>query len=317
MGTHPSRVWILNLADVDNITYRRGTLEDSYSVFYLFEQTLADLLQNLGFHEPTSFSDPRELNAMWEQRRSLYEHLALHADQFWIAESAGKIVGFARSILEDGVCELTEFFVQPGLQSSGVGKQLLVLAFPLEGFRQRTIIATPDLRALARYLKTGVYPRFPVAYFGKSPEPLQSQTDLKFEKLLSSPGALSQLAVLDETILGFKRMLTQTWLLKNRQGYLYMRNNQPVGYGYQGTANGPFALLDAADFPAALAHAESQAFQRGADHFGVEVPLINRVAVDYLLSSGFRLEGFLAQFMADKPFGNFERYILTSPPFFL
>ncbi len=302
---------------MDKLSLRQGSPADSYSTFYLFEETLADLLQNMGFHEPTSFSDPQLLAHMWEQRRSLYNHLALHADQFWVAESGGKMVGFARSILEDGVRQLTEFFVQPGLQSVGVGKKLMQRVFPADGARFRNIIATPDPRALARYLKVGVYPRFPVAYFGKQPEPIQVQTDLDFEPMLYSQASLSEIAVLDEVILGFKRQATQTWLLQNRQGYLYIRNGQPVGYGYHGTVNGPFALLDAADFPTVLAHAETQAAQRGSDHFGVEVPLINRAAVDYLLGRGFRIEGFLAHFMSDRPFGSFERYIVTSPPFFM
>lgn len=302
---------------MNHIIYRQGTLADSYAVFHLFEETLADLLQGMGFTEPTSFSDPQQLAAMWKQRRSLYEHLAVHAEQYWVAESAGKVVGFARSILEDGVRELTEFFVQPGIQSSGIGRQLMERAFPADGARLRSIIATPDPRALARYLKTGVYPRFPVAYFGKSPEIIDNATDLDLEPLQYSPQNLARLGNLDQVILSFRRAITHTWLLRNRQGILYHRQGHPVGYGYLGTNNGPFALLDSADFPSVLAHAETQAARRGADHFGVEVPLINREAVDYLLRGGFRMDGFLAQFMSDQPFGNFERYILTSPPFFM
>jgi len=302
---------------MEQIFYRQGTLADSYQVFYLFEETLADLLQGMGFHEPTSFSNPGQLEAMWNQRRSLYEHLALHAEHFWVAENAGTIVGFSRSILEDGVRELTEIFVQPGLQSSGVGRQLMERAFPGDGARLRSIIATPDPRAQARYLKAGIYPRFPVVYFGKPPEPIEIPTDLVFEQLSATPESLAQLEKLDLVVLGFKRTVTQTWLLNDRQGYLYLRDGQPVGYGYLGISSGPFTLLEARDFPAILAHAETQVVQAGSDHFGMEVPLINRAAVDYLLKHGFRIEGFMTQFMSDEPFGNFERYILTSPPFFL
>ncbi len=74
--------------------------------------------------------------------------------------------------------------------------------------------------------------------------------------------------------------------------------------------------LDADDFPAILAHAETEAALKGTG-FGVEVPTVNRVAVDYLLSRGYKLELFFEFFMADSPFGKFENYILTTPPFFV
>jgi hypothetical protein len=49
----------------------------------------------------------------------------------------------------------------------------------------------------------------------------------------------------------------------------------------------------------------------------VEVPMVNRVAVRFLLGRGFRLDSFFSFFMADRPFGRFENYLFTSPPFFL
>ena len=105
--------------------------------------------------------------------------------------------------------------------------------------------------------------------------------------------------------------------MSDRQGYLYLRNGQPVGYGYVGHRSGPFALLDAADYPAVLAHAETQAAERGYGQFGVEIPMINQTVVDYLLEHGFRMDSFMAVMMSDVPFGKFENYIFTSPPFFM
>ena len=106
------------------------------------------------------------------------------------------------------------------------------------------------------------------------------------------------------------------WLLGERAGYLYRRGGRVVGYGYLGPSAGPFALLDPRDYLAVLAHAEAEAAHRDAD-FGVEVPLVNRAALDFLLGRGFRMDSFFALFMADVPFGRFDRYLFTSPPFFL
>jgi hypothetical protein len=202
---------------------------------------------------------------MWQKRRSLYEHLAETADQFWIAEQADKAVGFARSIVRGEVRELTEFFVVPDVQSGSVGGELLARAFPADGVAHRLIIATTDLRAQARYLKAGVFPRFPLYYFWRQPEAVTVETDLEFVKV-EAGGDTAVLGDIDEAVLGFRREVDHRWLLRERRAYVYYRNDRPVGYGYSGGPNGPFALLESADFPAVLAHAESEAAAAGRSH---------------------------------------------------
>ncbi len=299
------------------ITFRPGAIADSYRIFTVFEETLADLSRRLGSTEPTSWADPAALERMWQERRSLYDHLGHTAAHFWIAEKDGRIIGFARSILRDGFLELTEYFVRPGEQSAGLGRELLARAFPADGARRRIIIASTDNRAQARYLKAGVYPSFPIYYFSRTPEIVTATTDLTIEPITASPQNQAILDELDLTILDHRRQADHAWLLNDRQGYLYYRGDQPVGYGYVGLRSGPFALLDPTDFPAVLAHAENTAAASGRDHFGLEVPLLNRTAVAYLLARGFQMDGFIALFMSDAPFGQFDHYIVTSPPFFL
>jgi len=299
------------------VTFRPGSVEDSYTVFYLFEETLADLFRQLGLKERTSWSDPVAMEKMWQERRSLYEHLARTADQFWLAEREGEVIGFARSTLRDGVQELTEFFIRPDDQSAGIGRELLARAFPEAGAEYRSIIATTLPGAQIRYLKAGVYPRFPIYYFGRKPELVDIATDLEFEPGSNVPGTLATLGALDETILAHRRDVDHYWLLSNRQGYVYYRDGQPVGYGYVGLRSGPFALLDAGDFPAVLVRAESELARQGYQHFGLEVPMINQTVVDYVLARGFRMDPFVALYMSDRPFGKFENYLVTSPPFIL
>jgi hypothetical protein len=156
-----------------------------------------------------------------------------------------------------------------------------------------------------------------VYYFGHSPEQLSFSSDLTIEPFQASPSNLATLGGIDKTVLGFTRQVDHDWFLSDRQGYFYYRNDQPIGYGYLGVRNGPFALLDEAAFPTVLAHAESQAAAQGRTEFGLEVPMINQVAVDYLLGRDFRMDVFMAVMMIDKPFARFKNYILTSPPFFM
>ena len=306
------------MSQAAHTTYRPGTLEDTYAVFLVIEEAIADLLPRIGIQDTTHLADPEYLAYKWEVRRPLLEHLARTAEHFWVAEQEGQVVGFARSVFHEGMRELTEFFVKPGVQSGGVGRNLFERAFPRAGARRRTIIATTDLRAQARYLKAGVYPRFPLMYFEKAAEPISVESDLAFQSLPATSEALEALDGIDGEILEFHRREDHEWLLDNRQGWLYVREGRPVGYGYTGQHNGPFALLDPADFPAILAHAENQAAEGGRETLGLEVPLHNRHAVDFLLARGFKIpDGFYAFFMSDVPFGKFEQYIVTSPPFFM
>lgn len=298
------------------VTYRPGTPDDSFAVYKIFLETMDDLSRRLGVQAITGGSDPAVIASLWESRRPMFDHLANTAEQFWIAEADGKAIGYARSILRDGCRELTEYFVLPGHQSAGVGRELLQRTFIEDGAGHRSIIATVDARAQARYLKTGVYPRFPIYYFERRPEAASVPTDLTVEPLTDSPQTFAALRDIDRAILGHRRDIDHAWLMADRNGFLYSRDGRPVGYGYTGRRRGPFALLDSADTPAALAHAETLAHSLGLTSFGVEVPLINAAAVQYLLARGYKMDAFFAFFMCDQPFGRFENYIALSPPFF-
>lgn len=301
-----------------DITYRRGTLQDTPAIFNVFTHCFNDLSRRTGTADHDNvWTDPTFVAAIWDRFQSQFEYLATTAEQYWVAEQEGQVVGYARSILENGVRELTEFFVWPACQSAGIGRELLLHAFPVEGARRRVIMATTDIRAQARYLKNGVYPRFAIQYLFRKPEPMSSQTDLVFTPATSSLQTLAALRAIDKRVVGFERDAKHEFLLQHRKAYLYYRGDQVVGYGYLGTDTGPIALLHESDYPAVLAHAENDAAERGDEIFGMQVPLINRAAVDYLLARKFQLEGFVLLFMSDEPFGQFENYIICSPPFFL
>ena len=300
-----------------SLRFRPGTLADSYDVYKITERALADLSQRIGVARPGDAPDSDALVRAWPNHRSLYHHLAGAAEKFWIAERNGRPIGFTRSMMHEGVWELTEFFILPGEQSTGVGRELLRRVWPAQPTRRRCIIATIDSRAQARYLKAGLYPRFPIYYFGRTPEKTTMATDLTIEPVTASAETLAAMGELDQAILGYRRDMHHRWFCSDRQGYLYYRDNQPVGYGYVGRWNGPFVLLDNQDFPAVLAHAESAAAAQGQAEFGMDIPMVNRAAIDYLLARNYRMGKFIVYLMSDEPFGKFENYINTSPMFFL
>jgi hypothetical protein len=284
-------------------------------MFDLSMLAVGDLARRRGW---SFYSDPRD-PAIWDSRRPLFEHLAATADQAWVAEQDGALIGYARSILRDGMRELTEFFVAPGQQSAGLGRELLARAFPADGARQRTIVATNDERALSRYLRAGVSARFPIYNFRRRPAatPVPAGPEPVPMSAITPEALRAALNRLDADVLGYTREVDHAWLQTQREGFVYYRAGTPVAYGYHGSDCGPFAALEAGDLPALLALAENARHTLGQEDLGFEVPLINRSAVEYLLARGYRMEPFFAYYMSDAPLGRLENYIAFSPPHFL
>jgi hypothetical protein len=297
------------------ITYRKGTIEDSHSVFQIFVRTLMDYSERMNVMAITGGNDPQVLESLWKQRKPMFEYLAQEAAQFWIAESDGEMIAYARSIEHDGMQELTEFFVSPHQQSSGVGRELLVRAFPQSGARYRTIIATLDERALYRYMELGLCGPFPLKYFFRKAERVHVETDLTIEPLQLELH-LDDIHRIDREILSHTRETQHQWIATTRAGFVYQRADQIVGYGYVGSSTGPFALLDENDFPAVLAHAESFMAEQG-EEFGAETPLINQKAIQYFIERKYKIDSFSTIFMSNEPFGKFQNYLGFSPEFFM
>jgi GNAT superfamily N-acetyltransferase len=298
-------------------TYRPGTAADTRTCFDIFEVTVDDLGRRTGSIANSTAGDP---NA-FELRRPLFDHLADTADEWWMAEdeSSGRAVGYARSILRDGVRELTEFFVLPDTQAGGIGRELLARAFPAEGARHRAIVATTDPRAIARYLRTGLGARLPLVGWEGVPRDARLDTDLVRERIDPADPPLEALAVVDRHILGFRRDEEHRWLAGQRPGWLYSRGGAVVGYAYHPTRplwGGPYAVLDAADLPVLIADGESTAAAAGHPTVTFDLALTARPAIDHLLGRGFRVDPFMMLYFSDGPEELLDRYVLTSPPFF-
>jgi GNAT superfamily N-acetyltransferase len=297
------------------ITYRQGTIADSFAVFQVFTKAIVDLGERTNVMPITGGNDPQVLNSLWERRRSMFEFLAVDCAHFWVAENDGQVVAYARSIEHGGLLELTEFFVLPDQQSAGVGGELLSRAFPYGEERYRTIVATLDERALYRYMNAGVYARFPIKYFYRKAEKVDVATDLRIEAMQQEIH-LEDMNRIDAQILGHVRESIHQWLITKKRGVVYKRNGKTVGYGYIGHNGGPFALLEENDFPAVLAHAESLAAESGGE-FGVETPMINRKAIQYFMERKYRMDSFTVLFMSNEPFGRLENYLCFTPIFFM
>jgi len=297
--------------------FRPGTPDDTRACFDIFETTVDDLGRRTGGNANSTAGDP----AAFDIRRPLFDHLASTAELWWIAEdeATGRPVGYARSILRDGVRELTEFFVLPDVQSGGIGRGLLERTFPAEGARHRAIVATIDTRAIARYLKTGLDARLPMIGWEGAPRDDPLASDLSHEPIDPADLPVEELGAIDAAILDFRRDVDHRWLATQREGWLYRRAGDAVGYGYHASLagwGGPYAALSASDLPVLLADGEAAAARAGHAFVTFDTPTVARPAIDHLLARGFRVDPFVMLVFTDGPIDRLDGYVLTSPPFF-
>ena len=304
--------------DATEVRIRPGTIDDNEACAAVLVDAVNDLGRRNGSIQEGNAID---FTAQWPRWRPFFDHIARTAAEFWIAEGPdGALIGYARSIERDGMFELTEFFVRPGVQSRGVGRDLLARAFPLDRGDLRLIIATTDIRALSRYLRSGVVVRFPVLSFTGAAREVALVGGLDVEPL-DLARDIDAVHAVDEAVLGHRREVEHRWFAAEREGYRYLRDGRVVGYGYVGTpdrsGNGPFAVLGPSDLPAALAHAERRRHELGAEETEFEVALHNRAAVEHLLGRGYRMDAFMTLVCSSEPFGQFDRYVFCGPALIL
>jgi len=256
----------------------------------------------------------------WRSSEALISLLVEEAAEWWVAELPGsrQLVGFARSIERDGLFELTEFFVLPDQQSKGIGRALIERAFPAGRGDVRSIIATSDVRAQARYYAAGTVARFPLYTLVGVPNSSAPLHDLTAESIEGAQTIAAQREI-ERSVLGYQRSDKEMrWLMNRRHGHVYRRADRYVGFSFLGRdGTGPMAALDPSDLPAILLHAEDLAHSIDLERLELQVPAPNEVGVRHLLGRGFRFDRWINFLMSDRPFGNFDRFIPFSPPLFL
>lgn len=152
-----------------------------------------------------------------------------------------------------------------------------------------------------------------------APEGVETDGPLTPTSLAEAPDPSGTIAAIERVVLGFPRTPAEVALLiEQREAYLYRRGNAIAGYAFVGVGGaGPVAALDPADLPAILRHVETRAAAIGVERLELEVPSVNAVAVRHLLERGFRIDPWINYLMANRPFGQFDRFIGFSPPLFL
>jgi GNAT superfamily N-acetyltransferase len=286
---------------------RRGTASDNRAAFDVSMLAMKDLFRRQGYEwklEPEAF---------WKVMEPIVTHLAEHAAQWWIAEDRadGKLIGYARSVERDGLFELSELFVRPDKQSAGLGKLLLEKAFPSGRGEVRAIIATNDVRGLARYYAAGTAARFVLFSLTGQPRDAAAQSH---EAVRIGPAEVGEFAEMEQAVVGYARHADYPWLLRNREIYRYRNAGRTVGFGcFSESGQGPIVALEPNDQPAILRHFETLAHSRGMEDISFQVPSINVVVMNHLLERGYQIDTPPGLLMSSRDFGRFDRFLPFAP----
>lgn len=295
--------------------YRAGRVDEAPALASIWEVSIADYEGRLG--RPIH---PVDLGPVTR----LIEHLAAtDAERFWVAERAGRPVGFGQASVRGDLWFLGLLFVLPGEQANGVGRELLARTLPGGRAGDPPILATVTDAAQpisnALYARLGLVPRVPFyRYVGRPDHPAALGALPAGSALVEAgpgdPAATALLETLDRAVLGAPRPQEHAFYRSEGRRLFVARDRDaaPLGYGYLGTAGriGPVAAAAPALLAPLVGHLLDVHVPAGpsAVSVGGETPELARA----LLEAGFRIDGFPALLSWTQPFAALDRYVLGS-----
>ena len=286
------------------INHRPAREADLPAAIELFLAAVADMFARHNISKPLP---PRAaLETMWP-------HI-FKTGIFYVAEEDGRLVAICHAIVRDRLWFLSGFWTRADLVSKGTGGPLLrrVLA---EGVRAGAdtffVWSSPDLTAMASYLKMGMLPGYQLFTFaGQAADLPAAPTGYEV-----APLTLAAACALDEEVRGTRREVDHRFWLAQPQmsARQVIRAGRPAGYFYtQGEAVGPACWAAPEDAHALLTLA-GQAATRATGTLTIRVPGINHAALRFAFAHGLRLTAGASHLFTSAPFGRLAQYIPSGP----
>jgi hypothetical protein len=234
---------------------------------------------------------------------------------FRVAAVDGRLVALACAIVRGEQWFLSGFWTDPARRLGGIGGPLLREVWDegaRAGARSFSVWSSPDLTAIASYLKLGMLPGTQLFAFSGRARPVGGSSLVRAEPL--DP---ERVAGLDRELVGVRRDDDHRYWL-DRDGArasVVLVGRDLVGYFYvhHGTV-GPvgWSREDAGAPVLALALAEAA---RDAEEVQLTVPGTNHLAIRTALASGLRLVR-TSHLLWTRPTGAMDRYIPSGPLLF-
>ena len=296
-----------------SIIYRPARAEDLQTANDLVVASMNDLTERYGLGPMASRGPP------------VFARFSLEddGDGLWIAEDAGRIVGFALSWVGGDLWFLAQLFVSPDQQGRGIGDELmrrtLRQADKAKATRKALITFSFNLVSQGLYLRHGLLPRLPIYNFSVARPELRGvgQNEAMHRVPLEpTPAQLQRLAAIDAQALGVRRDKHHIYLGRDAMthGFELHAGNEPVGYMYLGADGhiGPLAVTRPELMQPAVNTALALAAAGNSAKVSAFVPGSNEAALRLAVAHGMRIT-FPMVLMADRDFGNWSQYLPRNP----
>lgn len=301
-----------------DLALRPATDADLDACGQIWRDAVNDYLPLVGQQEM-----PADLSGL----RRLHAHLlATDPARFWVAERAGRLVGFTAAAERGRVWFLSMLFVEPAEQGAGIGQALLSRTMPARTDGRILAVGADSAQPISNglYARLGMHPRMPVWLVVGRPRdgwrPPALPAGLKVEPMAvngdgsASPALQAEMDALDREVAGLVRSQDHAYLRREgRRAFLYRLGDRLLGYGYAAPSGriSPIAVREAALLAPITGHLLTVHVPPGAS--AVWVPGDSEGAMSTLLDAGLRLEGFPILFGWSRPFADFSRCLPISP----
>lgn len=296
-------------------TIRPARADELQRIQELIIGSINDLTQRHGF-------------GSWATARpAAFQLLSFNDDPggFWLAEDNGEIVGSAFSWVCGDLWFLAELFIAPGMQGSGIGRELLGRTLrhaDVAGARTRGLITFPfNMVSQGLYLRHGMFPRLPLYIFSADREALSgtgSEAGVEFTRADASDAHIAELAALDATALGVSREKHHRFLLNDpaTKGFLLHDGGGCIGYAYVASTGhvGPLAVTRSDAMAPAFRTALKIAAEGESDQVSAFLPGNSEAALGVAADRRMRIT-FPMVLVSDREFGDWRRYLPRNPGF--
>lgn len=244
---------------------------------------------------------------------SVYRHL--HATGAVFVAEDSEPIGFSAAVVRDGVWFLSQLWVTPGRQSSGIGSALIDETLTWgRGASAFSVVSSPHPAAQTLYLRRSMFPLWMQVDLAGDAGELGDVGDLPDGFTPLSDEDQTWLDEMDLDVRGMARPVDHEFWRRAATGIALRRSGAAAGYAYVWPAGGwsatpkskigPGAVKDPRDMPGLLA----TALQLCAGEVTLAVPSTNWSALNELAGLGFRMS-IMNTFMASRALPDGRRYL--------
>ena len=245
-------------------------------------------------------------------------------DGLWVAEDDGEMVGFAWSWVCGDLWFLAQLFISPARQGSGIGNELIKRTWEPakdKGATSKALITfTFNTVSQGLYLRHGMFPRFPIYFFGVASDRLKARLgapQLRYARLEETSLHLQHLSAIDAQALDVSREKHHRYLINDpsTEGVLLYQGDACVGYAYIAEGHiGPLAVAHSDHMATAFRTALAIAAGSGASQVTAFVSGPSEAALRAAVEAGMRITLPMV-LMSSRDFGNWAQCLPRNPGF--